>query len=238
MPNRKRSMNDHRIAVWRGDDHEQAEAICEMLASHDIEANLAPAEMVPGIENGQQSNQAAAESQHAAEAEDDSDADSDANDSHSEEESWVVLVDAEAASYARRHVERAAEPTSVEHDVDDDDIIDDRDWRKWPKCEECGTRRMTQCSFCNSTNSEFPLADGTPASSEDATVLLCCHLCDEPFEPEFYRYCPECGFDAGDGLDARYDADPDLANPRVHMILGILIALGVGSMAYYFFVLS
>jgi hypothetical protein len=147
---------------------------------------------------------------------------------------WTVLAPPDKASRVRRFIEQAEEP---DQEYDDDDLLDDRVWRQWPRCGECNAHRITRCRYCGSTGSDFPVADGAPIEEAEAAILLCCAICDEPFEPEFYRRCAECGEDFGRGIDVPLEGDPDLANPRVHFMLAALVGGSVIAMLYYLFAL-
>jgi len=145
---------------------------------------------------------------------------------------WTVLAPPETASRVRRFIEQAEEA-----DQDDENLLDDRTWRQWPRCGECNAQRITRCQYCGSSGSDFPVADGAPMDLEETAILLCCAICDEPFEPEFYRICAECGEDFGEGIDVPLEGDPDLANPRVHFMLASLAGISLAALLYYIFVL-
>ncbi|MCA9266194.1 MAG: hypothetical protein KDA60_20180 [Planctomycetales bacterium] len=80
-------------------------------------------------------------------------------------------------------------------------------WQDWPVCRGCRKPRDTACVYCGTAGYQFPLADQPVTGSERATSaesppLLVCHICDEPFTPEFLRTCPWCGLDHGSGRNA------------------------------------
>ena len=67
-------------------------------------------------------------------------------------------------------------------------------------------------------------------SAEDGQILLLCPQCDEAFAPEFYRYCPKCGGDAGAGVEVppwRWEPLSDRLLLAIHglLLLGVLFWL-------------
>jgi hypothetical protein len=52
---------------------------------------------------------------------------------------------------------------------------------------------------CGVSGTRFPLAD-LDDSAGVPRVLLICEACDDHFLPEWYRLCPSCGHDYGDGI--------------------------------------
>jgi len=64
-------------------------------------------------------------------------------------------------------------------------------------------------------------------------VLLLCASCDDHFLPEWYRLCPRCGFDFGDGVEiGRTNALP-LMTARAWIVLGWMIAGAAVFLAYF-----
>lgn len=68
-----------------------------------------------------------------------------------------------------------------------------------------------------------------------AAVWLLCTQCEEAFEPRFYRICPTCGADAGEGLQWPSPAQTYL-NERVTLAITGLIAV-VTLLLLYFWLL-
>ena len=75
---------------------------------------------------------------------------------------------------------------------------------------------------------ERPVPDG--AGRE---VLLLCPQCDEAFAPRFYRWCPQCGQDAGTGIDTRVSGNDEPLSEHALLILGVLISLVTAIVLYF-----
>jgi hypothetical protein len=72
--------------------------------------------------------------------------------------------------------------------------------------------------------------------ADETNVLLLCSTCDEPFTPQFYRCCLECGFDFGEGIESSEIVREEL-NSRVALtIIGMAVVL-VGLIAFFTVVL-
>ncbi len=112
-------------------------------------------------------------------------------------------------------------------------------WLAWPECSECKTRRLVQCSVCLADGTDFRLADMDDLVEEvdDENVLLLCSTCDEPFLPQFYRECTECGFDFGEGIESDEPA-PEELNGRVLLVIGAVVLSLVGLLIFFSVVLS
>jgi hypothetical protein len=132
--------------------------------------------------------------------------------------------------------------------------VNDSFWTAWPACAECGRRRQTECPTCGSAGTEFPMAeyqaptepihgsrDAGAANRSGATgleqgpvaprlpswPLLHCPQCDEAFTPRFYRQCPQCGHDQGEGIRFQSWQPEPISHRVVITILGLLgLALG------------
>ena len=113
-------------------------------------------------------------------------------------------------------------------------------WAGWPTCPQCHTRREARCSVCMARGTDFRLADfeepDDPEEIGGADVLLLCSTCDEPFTPDFYRCCAECGFDFGEGLEQSETAHEAL-NHRAALVLAGVALLLVGLLAFFAIVL-
>ncbi len=114
-------------------------------------------------------------------------------------------------------------------------------WAAWPLCPTCQTRREAQCSICSAQGTDFRLADFEEAEEPDevadeTNVLLLCSTCDEPFTPQFYRSCLECGFDFGEGIESPEIVREELNSRVVFTIIGMAVVL-VGLIAFFTVVL-
>ena len=111
-------------------------------------------------------------------------------------------------------------------------------WSEWPTCIQCGARRSARCAVCGASGNDFMLAD---AQSEPTTssVLLKCEDCDDVFAPDWYRVCPQCGYDFGSGIEvgecARQKAHLNVATVGVTAGLAVL---GGAFIAYFFWLFS
>jgi hypothetical protein len=148
--------------------------------------------------------------------------------------------------------QRAGLPAEIEGD--------EAHWDAWPCCPQCGQRRQTRCPTCELGGQDFPLADCLPAAEnlpaaaslpasdacggcgcrasgwEAAEVLLVCTGCQDVFAPEFYRVCPQCGHDFGEGLVARDAEDPREFSGRVlWTVFGMLVVVAI-ALAYFAYV--
>ncbi len=75
---------------------------------------------------------------------------------------------------------------------------------------------MTECPYCQTASSQFPLADQPPgAADDDQPVLLVCSTCDEPFAPVYHRRCEWCGHDFGEGREIKPKEVAERLNDRV-----------------------
>ena len=93
-----------------------------------------------------------------------------------------------------RNIVRARAEAVIETD-------DESRWIQWPKCPMCGTQRMTWCKLLPKRSvTDFELADASGWPGTD-TILLLCSICDEPFEPDFFKACAACGRRFEDGIE-------------------------------------
>lgn len=104
--------------------------------------------------------------------------------------------------------------------------------------------------MCGTASNTFPLAEyqaaGQPqrptrelagersARNSAPGVLLVCTHCDEAFTPQFYRICPACGHDAGDGIDPRRHATDPISG-RVLLAIYALVAVIALLLLYFWF---
>jgi hypothetical protein len=127
-------------------------------------------------------------------------------------------------------------------------MINRQIWEQWPKCPGCGRRRQTVCPACGQAGNQVPLAEyqATEAlrfntrralsqesgEAESRSVLLLCSRCDEAFAPQFYRVCPACGRDAGEGIEPEM-AQRRSINSRVLFVLYTLLAIALLVVFYF-----
>lgn len=116
-------------------------------------------------------------------------------------------------------------------------------WTAWPVCSKCQVRREAKCSVCSARGTDFRLADFDESEDpeevvDELDVLLLCSTCDEPFTPQFFRRCAECGSDYGNGIEEEEDEfeGEELNNRVVAVIVGVVLLL-VGLLAFFSFVL-
>ncbi|MFW6169626.1 MAG: hypothetical protein ACODAD_03985 [Planctomycetota bacterium] len=128
---------------------------------------------------------------------------------------------------------------------------EDRVWKNWPTCPRCGRRRQTICPTCGVAGNQFLLAEyqvpgapqrGTrnqhemdsPSAQPAPPVLLLCPRCDEAVSPRFYRLCPACGCDAGEGISVNARTGEPLSN-RVLLVIYGLVGLTTVILLYFWF---
>jgi hypothetical protein len=97
-------------------------------------------------------------------------------------------------------------------------------WSDWPACRHCGKLRQTRCPICRTAGSEFHLADPGPLRVQSAVSLIC-PICDDPFEPKFYRTCSWCGHEHNDGLPFDETVINAEENDRSVMVSAALLAI-------------
>ena len=131
--------------------------------------------------------------------------------------------------------------------------LGDERWCDWPRCPQCGRRRPTVCPTCELGGDDFVLAEFIPAAAplestrpdtEAAeldgshaadSVLLMCPVCDEAFAPRFYRLCPDCGHDFGDGVEIPPDG-ADVLSGRAVLVLIALALLTLAALGYFWYI--
>jgi hypothetical protein len=129
-------------------------------------------------------------------------------------------------------------------DASEDTILINRNsgnWTAWPTCPQCQARRQARCTVCSTKGTDFRLADFDESDDpeevvEETDVLLLCSTCDEPFTPEFYRKCAECGSDFGQGIEEPEDVPEELNNRVLAVIVGVVLLL-VALLAFFTVVL-
>ena len=127
----------------------------------------------------------------------------------------------------------------------------DRAWTDWPVCSRCGRRRQAVCPACGAAGNQFLKAEyqaaGEPrrgtrelnAGNRGATeggqqVLLLCSRCDEVFVPRFYRVCPACGADAGDGVEIERHGGEQISNRLLLAVGGLFVAVAFVLLYFWF----
>jgi predicted RNA-binding Zn-ribbon protein involved in translation (DUF1610 family) len=107
-------------------------------------------------------------------------------------------------------------------------------WTDWPICPTCGARQSARCSICAASGTDFMLADVevTPAGEE---VLLKCNTCDDVFSPQWYRLCPQCGHDYGQGIDVAESGLSKIEIDPATLWVSAGLLTGVGTLIAYFF---
>jgi hypothetical protein len=122
------------------------------------------------------------------------------------------------------------------HEPTDDDQAEASEllpWSDWPVCPTCGERRSARCPVCGLSKTDFPLAD-IQELREGERVFLACDACDDHFLPEWFRVCPRCGYDYGDGIEISPPATARPVNePRLAVVIGVLLAVGIIATAYF-----
>src|SRR5262245_15741653 len=145
----------------------------------------------------------------------------------------VVVSDADA-NQARQFAEAFDRQTARESpDAAMDQPALDQ-WTDWPLCPKCGARRSARCSVCGTSGTDFALADVQNSTRGDE-VLLKCESCDDLFVPDWYRLCPQCGYDFGKGIEVGESAPPMLeVNFAMLSIVAGLLVGGGALMAYWY----
>ena len=125
------------------------------------------------------------------------------------------------------------------HEPDADPIAESaaiEEWKEWPVCPQCQTRRQVRCGICGSAGTNFPLADINDSGGQPL-VLLWCDACDDHFRPEMFRLCHQCGYDYGDGISVDGPHTPVDYSPRMWVVVGGMAAVGVAIAAYFYMLL-
>ena len=110
------------------------------------------------------------------------------------------------------------------------------EWKDWPTCPQCQTRRQVRCAICGSAGTNFPLADISDSGGEPL-VLLMCDSCDDHFRPEMFRLCHNCGYDYGDGLSVDGPHTTVEYSPRMWVVVGAMALMGAVLAAYFYAVI-
>jgi hypothetical protein len=146
----------------------------------------------------------------------------------------VVVGDldaAEARQFALEFDQRPAQVATEDDPAKTTTVTDD--WADWPTCPKCQERRSARCPVCSVSGTRFPLAD-LDDSGDEPRVLLICESCDDHFLPEWFRLCPHCGHDYGDGIVLEPASRPlDAVNSRAVTLVAALVVGGVLLFLYF-----
>jgi len=107
------------------------------------------------------------------------------------------------------------------------------EWKDWPVCPQCQTRRQVRCGICGSSGTDFPQADISEHEGQ-TVVLLICDSCDDHFRPELFRLCHKCGYDYGDGIAVDGPHTPVDYSPRMWVVVGGMVVVGALIAAYFY----
>lgn len=111
----------------------------------------------------------------------------------------------------------------------------------WPRCPQCGQRRVTVCPVCKTSGTHFAPADKEYSADTDSPEasqrLVLCPTCDEPFAPQFLRRCEWCGHDFGEGLESHHDQESEQLSPQVIAAIFGLVALVIAILVYFMIIL-
>jgi hypothetical protein len=144
----------------------------------------------------------------------------------------VVVADHDAVT-ARELAEEFDRQTA--HEPGDDEGVPSEltPWDEWPVCPLCSERRSARCPVCSSSRADFPLADIQRTGAGDR-VFLKCEDCDDVFIPEWFRLCPRCGYDYGNGIETHQPAARrSESGPRLAVVVAVLLASGIVISAYF-----
>jgi putative signal transducing protein len=145
-----------------------------------------------------------------------------------------VVVAEDDSPKARRLAEAFDRQTA--HEPTDDEPLDDavaNPWADWPLCPVCGERRSARCPVCGANSTAFPLADIDDEGLAPRVFLICTD-CDDHFLPQWYRLCPRCGHDYGDGIEAAQPKRVAIEFSRRDWLVAGLIGGGTAVMVAYF----
>jgi hypothetical protein len=95
--------------------------------------------------------------------------------------------------------------------------------------ESCGCGSGGSCATGAVTDEDSQAAEGKPPA------LLKCETCDDIFEPRYYRNCPWCGHDFGEGISASPPSAEEPLNARTKLVLAVA---GLGFLALLVYLLS
>lgn len=143
-----------------------------------------------------------------------------------------VVVGENDAEEARRFVEDFDSTTAHEPVAEDASEVEPLEWSAWPLCIQCGERRSARCPVCGVSGTRFPLAD-IQETEDGQRALLVCEACDDHFVPEWYRLCPRCGHDFGDGLEVGTRPERSQWSLQTWLVLGAMTAGALAFAAYW-----
>jgi putative signal transducing protein len=151
-----------------------------------------------------------------------------------------VVVSEQDADEARRFAmdfdHQTAHPVAGEDERKEAPPADE--WSDWPLCPQCQSRRSARCAICGTSGKRFPLAD-VQQLDDGERVLLYCATCDDHFLPEWFRLCPSCGHDFGEGVEVERPAGPKAPlNARAWLVLAGMLAGCAVVVAYLLWLFS
>jgi len=94
-----------------------------------------------------------------------------------------------------------------------------------------------QEQFLASQEVEGDTLPGEQSTDQSEGRLALCSTCDEPFEPQYARWCEWCGHDYGRGYEYRRPPSERLTPQAIAVALGLAVTL-VGAFAYFAFILQ
>jgi hypothetical protein len=107
--------------------------------------------------------------------------------------------------------------------------------RPWPTCPTCHQRRLTSCPACKTAGDDFRqayLVAPAPVAGDrepQPPLMVLCPICEDAFEPDFYRKCATCNHDFGDGVVVDDSPIDPVSERSVAWSIGVsVIAVGVG----------
>lgn len=141
--------------------------------------------------------------------------------------------DAEIVARVTREADRPVEPEA------DDAPESSEAADSWPRCPQCAARRVTVCPVCKTSGSRFPWADMNEpeTAAGGAQPMVLCPTCDEPFAPQFLRYCEWCNHDFGAGLEPDHDQEDEPISRVVLALFFSGVAIVVAILVYFMILL-
>jgi uncharacterized paraquat-inducible protein A len=144
-----------------------------------------------------------------------------------------VVVSDEDAAAARALAEEFDRQTAHEPTADEAPASELPSWEEWPVCPVCSEKRSARCPVCGLSRQDFPLAD-IQQSGDEERVFLKCEDCDDVFVPEWFRFCPRCGHDYGNGIHIDRPAARRVEyGARLATVMALLLAAGIVISAYF-----
>lgn len=86
----------------------------------------------------------------------------------------------------------------------------------------CGSGSCHEKESAEQSSRQDEAADAGPAAQRPT---LLCPTCDEPFEPQYARRCPDCGHEFADGFEAGGASDGAHFDGRVLALIALVLAI-------------